>query len=255
MLSLNIMQILCSVCGSEEINPKLGNWQMQKAYCSKRCALKANKSYFVMGTIFFLVMTISLLIVTITFVGENIYILFFTLLPGLISLISFTIFYFLWRKALCHIREDEGLTQQELQLKSSSKYKYNYSSTVMSFTRPRTSSSMDSNKSSYENNIINKEENAFITREKSNQINCFSCGNSNEIKNKTEIFCDSCGYKNIQCKLCKKFIEKDEKVGKLDPCSHIFHREHISEWIADQDYCPVCFQKIGELDLDPSNDI
>ena len=40
-----------------------------------------------------------------------------------------------------------------------------------------------------------------------------------------------------------------DNLGKLGLCGYIFHREHISERIADQDYCPTCFNKVEEEDL------
>jgi len=75
------------------------------------------------------------------------------------------------------------------------------------------------------------------------------------LNNEGSIFCDTCKNINIRCKICNEFIEKEEMMGQLEPCGYIFHREHIADWIADQDYCPICFQKIGGIDLDATDEM
>ncbi len=51
------------------------------------------------------------------------------------------------------------------------------------------------------------------------------------------------------CTICKEEIHDKQKQAMIKPCKHIFHREHIASWMADNDNCPKCNQRIEEITL------
>lgn len=51
------------------------------------------------------------------------------------------------------------------------------------------------------------------------------------------------------CYLCDKPINLEEKHSMIEPCGHVFHRDHLAKWISDNDKCPLCNTKIDKINL------
>ena len=54
---------------------------------------------------------------------------------------------------------------------------------------------------------------------------------------------------SVICSLCKKGIDLNSKYSEIEPCGHQFHREHLAEWILNNDVCPGCNKPINKIKL------
>lgn len=45
--------------------------------------------------------------------------------------------------------------------------------------------------------------------------------------------------RDLDCSICLDSVADGEKVKKL-PCGHIFHAEHVDEWLGHSLKCPNC---------------
>ena len=208
----------CSICGEEDINLKWSKMgKRNKLYCSFRCFAKDNRKGSMAGAIILTIMTIALVILTfntISTLGGGLFIMYLFLSIGFII---FDIIAFRWAiSGFIYYKEDQKKNDAKLKSKP----------TLQKVNDIK----IDSTK---------KPENVL----------CYHCGTINDIEDSDSYFCNSCGKKNTRCMICNNFIEHKEKISQLEPCGHIFHREHITEWVSDQDFCPICFQKIEEVDL------
>ena len=64
------------------------------------------------------------------------------------------------------------------------------------------------------------------------------------------IVCLNCGKKAPYCEICKNIIVAGQKIVQVIDCGHIFHKEHIQEWIKVKGTCPVCKEKINEESIE-----
>lgn len=46
------------------------------------------------------------------------------------------------------------------------------------------------------------------------------------------------------CSICLDSLEAGELVRQLQPCGHLFHKNHIDEWISRKDTCPLCRSQV-----------
>ncbi|MCE7743033.1 MAG: E3 ubiquitin protein ligase [Candidatus Heimdallarchaeota archaeon] len=51
------------------------------------------------------------------------------------------------------------------------------------------------------------------------------------------------------CSLCSKPINLEEKHSVIEPCGHLFHRDHLAKWISENDNCPECKKPIDKVKL------
>ncbi|MBY9001747.1 MAG: hypothetical protein KGD64_12590 [Candidatus Heimdallarchaeota archaeon] len=264
---MNFMVIRCSICGSENVDLRYVNTRglNPKVFCSQRCKTKGNSSTNLRWGIVYLISAFIFTIVALILgISIDIWIFYYIFSCAMIVLLGGIVAILFGRKGSRYIKEDEGLTPQELRAISTKvKYKPVIIKTSTScrqsqaITLPTSSQAMTLTTYSPESEVVTTSvpKTSSPNKKKTNQITCFHCGANNHLKDVDSLFCNTCGNKNLRCKICNEFIEKNDKVSQLEPCGHIFHRDHIAEWIIDQDYCPECFQKIGELDLDPHNNM
>ncbi|NPD90319.1 MAG: hypothetical protein HGN29_16525 [Asgard group archaeon] len=79
---------------------------------------------------------------------------------------------------------------------------------------------------------------------------CIYCGEELERPSDAgPLVCMRCGKKTPICGICNGRIEKEEEVFKATPCGHIFHRRELLDWLESNNICPVCKEKISEVDI------
>ncbi len=88
--------------------------------------------------------------------------------------------------------------------------------------------------------------------EKPEKILCIYCNAQlQEVEDEGPIVCLNCGKKAPYCEICKNIIVDGEKIVLTKPCNHIFHKNHILEWIKVKGTCPICKEQINEESLRP----
>ena len=65
--------------------------------------------------------------------------------------------------------------------------------------------------------------------------------------------CQNCGNKIPICAMCNDSIFSEDKVYQLKPCNHLFHKVCMYEWIAENQKCPICEERIKEVSIDMSD--
>ena len=89
-------------------------------------------------------------------------------------------------------------------------------------------------------------------KEQKRKIQCLYCeANLVEVEDEGPIVCLNCGKKAPYCEICKNIIVEGEKIVQTKPCNHIFHKNHIVEWIKVKGTCPICKEQINEESLRP----
>ncbi|MBY9002153.1 MAG: hypothetical protein KGD64_14630, partial [Candidatus Heimdallarchaeota archaeon] len=58
--------------------------------------------------------------------------------------------------------------------------------------------------------------------------------------------CPNCGEEILYCEICKDLIQKGDNIVQSKICKHIFHKEHILEWIHMKNKCPICKESLNE---------
>ncbi|XP_010538052.1 PREDICTED: E3 ubiquitin-protein ligase SGR9, amyloplastic-like [Tarenaya hassleriana] len=51
--------------------------------------------------------------------------------------------------------------------------------------------------------------------------------------------------KKMDCSICLEGLLSDQKVCMDIPCSHVFHRDCILEWLQDHESCPLCRRSVN----------
>ena len=89
-------------------------------------------------------------------------------------------------------------------------------------------------------------------KEQKRKLQCLYCeAILVEVEDEGPIVCLNCGKKAPYCEVCKNIIVEGEKVVQTKPCNHIFHKNHILEWIKVKGTCPICKEQINEESLRP----
>ena len=103
-----------------------------------------------------------------------------------------------------------------------------------------------------------KEERIYFTKsvgkkpEKQQEVRCFKCqGELATTGREGPLICDNCGSKVPICDICKNLIIAGQKIMQVKGCEHLFHKEHIIEWINARGTCPLCKENINEESLIP----
>ncbi len=52
---------------------------------------------------------------------------------------------------------------------------------------------------------------------------------------------------NPICSICNKTLDLEEKHSEIEPCGHLFHREHLAKWISENEKCPTCDKPIEKV--------
>ncbi|NPD89218.1 MAG: E3 ubiquitin protein ligase [Asgard group archaeon] len=83
--------------------------------------------------------------------------------------------------------------------------------------------------------------------ESTKKIHCFYCeAELEEIEDDGPIICLNCGKKTRTCKICMKYMVAGKELSQLFECGHVFHKDHILEWIRIKGICPICKTRINE---------
>ncbi len=79
------------------------------------------------------------------------------------------------------------------------------------------------------------------------KISCFYC-NAELTKPDDDgpIICLNCGKKTRSCEICKEYMITGDKLVQVISCGHVFHKNHILEWIKVKGICPICKERINE---------
>ncbi|MHA1199401.1 MAG: RING finger domain-containing protein, partial [Candidatus Heimdallarchaeaceae archaeon] len=51
------------------------------------------------------------------------------------------------------------------------------------------------------------------------------------------------------CSICKEPVNLEEKHSEIEPCGHLFHRDHLAQWISENEDCPECKKPIGKINF------
>jgi len=58
------------------------------------------------------------------------------------------------------------------------------------------------------------------------------------------------------CAICLEYLEVGQVAKRLTPCQHIFHEDHIDEWLSRRATCPLCRSRVSvEPNIDPENQV
>jgi len=70
------------------------------------------------------------------------------------------------------------------------------------------------------------------------------CGKCNKRRNLETLHAGLLPTSSAICSIClEDYSNPDIKVNKL-PCSHLYHKDCIQEWLHDNDSCPECRSEI-----------
>ncbi|MCE7748957.1 MAG: hypothetical protein GPJ51_11205 [Candidatus Heimdallarchaeota archaeon] len=95
-----------------------------------------------------------------------------------------------------------------------------------------------------------KSERTEKIEEQKQKIQCIYCeAVLAEIEDEGPIVCLNCGKKAPYCEICKNIIVAGEKIVQVEACNHVFHKNHIQEWIKVKGTCPICKEQINEEHL------
>ncbi len=80
------------------------------------------------------------------------------------------------------------------------------------------------------------------TNKEDETMNCIYCNSVLTIRTETKKLqnCPNCKREILYCEICKNLILRGENILRSTKCGHIFHEEHIIEWINVKNICPVC---------------
>ncbi|MBY9001153.1 MAG: hypothetical protein KGD64_09580, partial [Candidatus Heimdallarchaeota archaeon] len=63
--------------------------------------------------------------------------------------------------------------------------------------------------------------------------------------------CPNCDEKIPICEICRSHLTLGEKIVQSSTCNHVYHKDHILEWIKIKSNCPVCKEPLVEKNLKP----
>ena len=63
------------------------------------------------------------------------------------------------------------------------------------------------------------------------------------------LICLNCGKKTRKCEICKNYMVANEELVQIIVCGHIFHKDHLIEWMRVKDICPVCKEQVDEYGI------
>ena len=70
---------------------------------------------------------------------------------------------------------------------------------------------------------------------------CYFCNALLErVEDGGPLICLNCGNKTRKCEICMKYMIAGEELVQIIDCGHIFHRNHLAEWMKVKKICPTC---------------
>ncbi|MHA1397511.1 MAG: RING finger protein [Candidatus Heimdallarchaeaceae archaeon] len=86
--------------------------------------------------------------------------------------------------------------------------------------------------------------------EEEKKFSCLFCGQEYEKRvYGAPTKCSNCGEESPFCDICYDYIFLGKPVYKINDCGHIFHKEHLLDYIEHNETCPKCKEKITSIDL------
>ncbi len=85
------------------------------------------------------------------------------------------------------------------------------------------------------------------------EVTCLECGGINIVKPTmlgSTTKCQYCGSKLPKCEICSDFITSEDTMATCPYCHHVFHEDHVLEWIKIKGSCPVCKQNLSWEDIE-----
>ena len=61
----------------------------------------------------------------------------------------------------------------------------------------------------------------------------------NKIEQITQVYYKTNKFENFECTICFDIFKENELLKQLN-CKHIFHKECLSQWLLNENKCPVC---------------
>jgi len=93
-----------------------------------------------------------------------------------------------------------------------------------------------------------------VQKDKERDI-CLFCKNKIEKTEDQELgICSNCGKQSPLCEICKNPMTSDQSLLQVEKCEHIFHKDHILEWIKIKGTCPICKDRINRESMKPWED-
>jgi len=89
------------------------------------------------------------------------------------------------------------------------------------------------------------------TAEKTRAFCLFCEAELPEVQDEGPLVCLNCGKKALYCEICKNILLAGQKAVQISTCKHVFHKNHIVEWIKAKGTCPICKAKTNEEYLRP----
>ncbi|MFW9992654.1 MAG: RING finger protein [Candidatus Odinarchaeota archaeon] len=70
---------------------------------------------------------------------------------------------------------------------------------------------------------------------------CWSCGKLLAVESMT---CRSCGERRLICSICRKNIDREDRIGACPACGNHFHYPHLREAVKVTGVCPTCRNRV-----------
>jgi len=98
--------------------------------------------------------------------------------------------------------------------------------------------------------LYTKDKTILIKEQGIKNLRCIYCSYQLEqIETDGPIICLNCGKKTPICEICKGNIVEGENIVVIKSCGHLFHKEHILEWINAKGTCPICRKRITKVSI------
>ncbi len=86
-----------------------------------------------------------------------------------------------------------------------------------------------------------------LNKVETNQLFCYYCDALLErVDDGGPLICLNCGKKTRKCEICMKYMVANEELVQIIDCGHIFHRNHLIEWMKVKRICPTCKREIND---------
>ncbi|MCG3259817.1 MAG: E3 ubiquitin protein ligase, partial [Candidatus Heimdallarchaeota archaeon] len=77
------------------------------------------------------------------------------------------------------------------------------------------------------------------------ELFCYFCNALLErVEDGGPLICLNCGKKTRKCEICMMYMVAKEELVQIIDCGHVFHKDHLIEWMKIKRICPICKQAI-----------
>ena len=79
------------------------------------------------------------------------------------------------------------------------------------------------------------------------ELFCYFCDALLEIvEDGGPLICLNCGKKTRKCEICMKYMVANDELVQIVDCGHVFHKNHLIEWMKVKEICPICKIELDE---------